>query len=205
MEGVVGVGGSLGVRVIRAPGPGWWWKVRNLRHLWRGMWRVALAKAVARLTGIPVITSELRAQLVRADGSVVVNYGVIAQMVVTDTGVGFLVDDWDDGSTSITNMNYHACGTGTTAESASQTALVAEATTVTDREAGTKTQPAANQLQTVATQTFTGSAAITEHGLFSVVTEGSGVMWDRSVFTSIPADTDLSIQWTYTATFSSGG
>jgi hypothetical protein len=115
------------------------------------------------------------------------------------------VDDWDDDTTDITTMNYHACGTGTTAESASQTALVTEATTITDREAGAKTQPAANQLQTVATQTFTGAGAITEHGLFSVVTESAGVMWDRSVFSAINVGNSDSIQWTYTATFSSGG
>jgi hypothetical protein len=161
---------------------------------------VALAKGMARLTGIPVLTSELRAVLKRADGSVV-NFGVIARLVVT----GFLVDDWDDDTTDITTMNYHACGTGTTAESASQTALVTEATTITDRETGAKTQPAANQLQTVATQTFTGAGAITEHGLFSVVTESAGVMWDRSVFSVINVGNSDSIQWTYVATFSSGG
>ena len=204
MEGVVGCRGKLGVRVMRAPGPGLWWKVRNLRHLWRGTWRVALAKGVAGLTGIPVLTSELRAVLRRADGSVV-NYGVIARMVVTDVGVGFLVDDWDDDTTDITTMNFHACGTGVGAEAAGDTALGTEATLITDRATGAKSQPAANQLRTVGTQTFTGAGAITEHGLFSVVTESSGVLWDRSVFAEVNVGDTDSIQWTYTATFSSGG
>jgi len=165
---------------------------------------VALAKGVAGLTGIPVLTSELRAVLRRADGSVV-NYGVIARMVVTDVGVGFLVDDWDDDTTDITTMNFHACGTGVGAEAAGDTALGTEATSITDRATGAKSQPAANQLRTVGTQTFTGAGAITEHGLFSVVTESSGVLWDRSVFAEVNVGDTDSIQWTYTATFSSGG
>ncbi|NIP93596.1 MAG: hypothetical protein GWO24_09115, partial [Akkermansiaceae bacterium] len=62
------------------------------------------------------------------------------------------------------------------------------------------TQPAYNQLQTVGTQSFTGSAAITEHGLLSVITEGSGVLWDRHTFSAINVANGDSIQWTYTAT-----
>lgn len=204
MESVVGPRGRLQARVIQAPGPGLWWRVRNLRNLWRGTWRVALAKGIAGLTGIPVFTSELRARLRRADGSVV-NFAVIARLVVTDVGVAFLVDDWDDDSTDITNMNFHACGTGVGAEAAGDTALGTESTTITDREEGVKSQPAANQLRTVATQSFTGSGAITEHGLFSVITESTGVLWDRSVFSEINVDDGDSVQWTYTCTVSSGG
>ena len=100
-----------------------------------------------------------------------VNYGVVGRRVVTDTGVAFLVDDWEDDTTDITTMNFHASGTGVVAEDQTDTDLGAESTGVTDRATGTKSQPAANQLRSVGTQAFTGGAAITEHGLFSVVTE----------------------------------
>jgi len=68
-----------------------------------------------------------------------------------------------------------------------------------------ETQPAANQLRSVGTQSFTGSGAITEHGLFSVITESAGVLWDRSVFSAINVDNGDSIEWTYTCTVSAGG
>jgi len=206
MEGQLKIGGVVRARVRRAPGPGLGWKLENTLR-WSFVWgwiTNLLAKAFSKLTGIPTITGQLEARLIRRDGKVI-NYGVLSRRVVTDAGVAFLVDDWDQGTTEIANMNYHASGTGTTAEAANQTALVTESTTVTDRATGTKSQPAANQLQSLATQTFTGSAAITEHGLLSVVTESSGVLWDRSMFAAINVQNGDSIQWTYTCTINSGG
>jgi len=200
MQSQLALKGKMTARHIKAPGPGLWWKVRNLVHLWRGWWRHAIAKAL----GIGHFYGRLYARLVRADGTVV-NYGLISTRLITDVGVAFLVDDWDDDTTDITTMNFHACGTGVGAEAAGDTALGTESTTITDREAGAKTQPAANQLRTIATQDFTGSGAITEHGIFSVVTESAGVLWDRSVFSAINVANLDSIQWTYTCTLSSGG
>ena len=172
----------------------------NLPNLWRGYWR----HMVARLLGVGHFYGTLHARLVKADGSVV-NYGLISTRVITDAGVGFLVDDWDDDTTDITTMNYHASGEDNTAENASDTGLTSEATTVTDREAGTKSQPSANVLQTVATQSFTGSASLVEHGLLSSGSEGSGTLWDRSVFSTISVENGDSVQWTYQCTVSSGG
>jgi hypothetical protein len=133
------------------------------------------------------------------------DYGILSYRVITDAGVAFLVDDWDTAAQEITNMNYHASGTGAVAEAVGDTALGAEATTITDRVAGTKSQPAANQLRSVGTQSYTGAGAITEHGLFSVITESSGILWDRSVFAAINVGNGDSIQWTYTCTVNSGG
>jgi len=139
------------------------------------------------------------------DRRVRINYGTLAYRVITDNGVAFLVDDWDADTTDITTMNFHACGTGAVAENQTDSALGAEATTITDRVAGTKSQPAANQLRSVGTQSFTGSGAITEHGLFSVITESAGVLWDRSVFAAINVVNGDSIQWTYTCTVAANG
>lgn len=125
---------------------------------------------------------------------------VLSKRVITDAGVSFLASDWNDNSTDITNFNYHANGTGATAEAATDTALVTEVET---RAAGTKSKPAANQLRTVGTITMTATRAITEHGLFSAST--AGTLWDRSVFSAINVSSGDSIQYTYTCTINSGG
>jgi len=166
-----------------------------------------IAKLFSKLTGIPTITAELRAKLIKANGQII-DYGVVSYRVVTDVGVGFLVDDWDDDTTDITTMNYHGCGTTNTAENQTDTALAAESTTVLNpdntRATGTKSQPAANQLQSVGTLTFDGAAAIVEHGLFSSATVGAGVLWDRSIFSTINVASADSIQFTYTCTLTAG-
>ena len=120
--------------------------------------------------------------------------------VVTDAGVAFLVDDWDANTTDVTNFNFHANGTSSTAEAVGNTALVAEVGT---RVSGTKSQPAANQLQTVATISQGATQNIQEHGLLSAST--SGTLWDRSVFAAIGVVNGDSIQFTYTLTVNSGG
>jgi hypothetical protein len=135
-------------------------------------------------------------------------YGLLSYRVITDAGVAYLVDDWDSGANVIDNFNYHGCGTGATAEAAGDTALVTESTTALNpdstRATGTKSQPAANQARSVGTLTFDASAAITEHGLFTQAATGGGTLWDRSVFAAINVASADSIQFTYTATFTSG-
>ena len=205
MQSTIGMFGSLVARKQSPARPGWRWYLRNYsRPGWvLGIIGMLLARALTAVTGIPTIVSNLRVRVVTRSGDVI-DYGVVGRRVVTDAGVGFLVDDWADASQDITNLNYHACGTGTTAEASGDTALVAEATAITDRAAGTKTQPAANQIRTVATLSFTGAGAITEHGLFSSVTEGAGTLWDRTVFAAINVADGDSIEFTYTCTFQSG-
>lgn len=210
MNNKLSMAGSLVAEVHRVPGPGLRWKLSNTMRpsfLW-GWLTTAIARAFTKLTGIPTIVAQLEARLVRADGSII-NYGILSHRVVTDAGVAYLVDDWDNSATDLTNMNYHGCGTGTTAEAAGDTALVTESTTVLNpdstRATGTKSQPAANQLRSVGTSSFDGSAAITEHGLFSQAATGGGTLWDRSVFSAINVASGDSIQWTYTCTVNSGG
>jgi len=161
-----------------------------------------------------IFEPELRGRLLRGDngprtfgmfGRLVpreLELGVLSRKVVTDAGVAFMVDDWYDGSKDITNFNAHGNGTGTTAEAVGQTALVTETGT---RAAGTKSKPTAPQIRSVATISQTGTAAITEHGLFDSTTVSGSTMWDRSVFSAINVVNGDSIQFTYTLTISSGG
>jgi hypothetical protein len=87
--------------------------------------------------------------------------------------------------------------------------LGTESTTVLNpdstRATGTKSQPAANQMRSVGTVSFDGSAAITEHGLFTQAATGGGTLFDRSVFAAINVGSGDSIQFTYTCTWNSGG
>jgi hypothetical protein len=211
IDSKVSVSGTLTARLIRgtirAPLS---WRLRNtLRSGFVLGWLAVLAaKTFSKLTGIPTITSELRALLIRADNTRV-DYGIVSYRVVTDAGVAFLVDDWDNNGQDMTTMNYHGCGTGTNAEAVGDTALQTESTTILNpdstRATGTRSQPAANQYRTVGTPAFDGAGAITEHGILSQSATGGGTLWDRSQFSAINVASGDSIQFTYTCTINSGG
>lgn len=136
------------------------------------------------------------------------DYGVVRRKLVTDNGVALIVDALDNTLADAT-IKYHGVGTGTTAEAASDSALVTESTTALNpdntRATGTFSQPAANQSRSVATNTFDASAAITEHGVFSQAATGGGTLLDRSVFSAVNVVSGDSLQSTYTLTLTSGG
>lgn len=181
----------------------WWLEVMlRLRIALVGLWR-------GLTQGLGVLgVGRLYASVIRRDGTVE-HLGLLSTRLVTDNGVAYIVDDWDTGSTEIANLNYHGCGTGTNAEAQGDSTLQTESTTVLNpdstRATGTKSQPAANQIRSVGTVTFDGSAAITEHGILSQAATGGGVLWDRSVFSAINVANGDSIQFTYTCTLSAGG
>lgn len=200
----IGMSGQLQARLIRAARPPLAWRLKNtLRANYIYGWlSTRTARAFSKLTGIPTLTAELRA-VAHIDGQTI-NYGVLSYRVVTNAGVAFLVDDWDSDAQDITTMNIHASGLNNTAENAADTALGQEGGVAANRLAGTKSQPTANQLRTVATQSYTGTNAIVEHGLFSALPTGSSILWDRSVFAVINVASGDSIQWTYTCTINAG-
>lgn len=148
-------------------------------------------------------------EIPRHFGGDIVTYGTLSTRVVTDAGVAYIVDAFQN-LTELENMKYHGFGTGSTAEAASQTALVTELTTQynpdSTRPTGTQTESAANAYQSVATLTpdAGGTIAVTEHGLFSATS--AGTMLDRSVFSAVNlvAGSD-SLQVTYTIQIASGG
>jgi hypothetical protein len=129
-----------------------------------------------------------------------VDYGVVSRRVVTTAGVQFLVDCFQ-GTAEPETINFHDSGTGTTAEAVGDTGLVTKVET--GRQTGTQSEPAANQYRSTATITYTGSHAITEHGIFSA--SSGGTLWDRSVFSAVNVIATESIQFQYTLTVNSGG
>lgn len=181
------------------------WRRSNVRNLLRGLKTLAGAK----LVGSVHVYGALWLEVIRGDGERV-PYGLASLRVVTDAGVGYLVDALQN-LTEPENMKYHGFGTGTTAEAASQTALVTELTTqyATDntRPTGSQTENGANVYRTVATLDPDADVAITEHGIFSQAATGGGVMLDRSLFSvvNLSGAGGDTLQATYDLTINSGG
>lgn len=203
MQSEMKMGGQLGVRVIRAPGPGLRWKLRNALR-WEfvlGLIGTFWAKSLSALTGIPTMTSQLSLRLFRADGSVV-DYGVVGRRVITTAFVNFVVDQLQTETSVFGDFKFHDSGVGTTAAAVGDTAI--ETTDGESRATGTQTEGAsANIYRSVGTISYTTTKAITEHGLFN--DSSAGTLIDRHVFSAVNVVNGDSIQFTYELTVSSGG
>ena len=163
---------------------------------------VEMGVALGRMFGVLTMYGTVSATLIRADGTRV-ELGALGKRVVTDAGVAFLVDDWDDDSQDITTMNFHDSGIGVTAENQTDTDLVTPAGPTT-RATGTKSQPSANVLRSVGTIAYTGTLAIREHGLFNTASRATVNLWDRTLFAAINVENLDSIQFTYDCTLTAG-
>lgn len=173
------------------------WKIKNLPHLLRGLPGILAARL------LPVVSFEARlyAVVYRADGRVE-DLGLISTRVVTTAFVNYVVDSLQDSTTTpLDAFKYHGSGTGVGAEAVGDTALGTEVET---RATGTQVEGAsANIYKSVATVNYTGSRAITEHGLFSA--SSAGTLMDRSVFSAVNVVNGESIAFEYQLTASSGG
>lgn len=180
------------------------WRLRNTRHLWRGVRRVLAARAQR----LPHFYGQLYLDIIRTDGTVE-HLGLASMRVVTTAGVNFIVDAFQN-LTELENLKFHGIGTGSVAEAAGDTALGTELTTQyqTDntRATGTTTEGAsANVYRSVGTNTVDAAVSITEHGILSQAATGGGTLLDRSVFTAVALANGDSLQTTYDFTVSSGG
>ena len=165
--------------------------------------------AAAKALGVPTLYGALYLTLIGEEQTT--PYGLASLRVVTDVGVGIIVDAFQN-LVEMETSKYHGFGTGVTAEAASQTALVTEFTTQyavdNTRPTGSTTEVAQNIYQTVGTFTpdSGGTLAVTEHGIFSQAATGGGTMLDRSLFSvvNVVAAAD-SLQADYRFTVTSGG
>lgn len=201
-DGNVSMSGSVTAKVIRAPGPGLAWKLRNVArpsYVWGGLSNL-MARSLSALTGIPTMTAELRAVLIRADGGRV-NYGVLSRRVVTTAFVNYVVDQLQTETSSFGDFKYHDSGVGATAEDVTDTDM--QTTDGESRVAGSQAEGAANVYVSVGTISYTTTKAITEHGVFNAST--AGTLMDRSVFSALNVVNGDSIQFTYSLSVNSGG
>lgn len=156
-----------------------------------------------------VSAADLRNWGVRVAHDGLVEYwGVVSRKLVTDNGVALIVDALDNSLADAT-IKFHGIGTGSSAEGASETALVTELTTEynpdSTRATGTFSQPSANISRSVATNTVDGAVNLREHGIFSQAATGGGTLLDRSLFSSVNLSSGDSLQSTYSLTITSGG
>ncbi len=129
-------------------------------------------------------------------------WGVAAMGIVTTAGVNYLAADWlTTSSNHISDFRYHDSGTGTTPAAVSQTALVSPVGHA--RVEGVQSNPAANQVRSVATVTYSGAAAVTEWGLFSA--SSGGTLWDRKVFSVKSVVEGSQITFNYVLRVNAGG
>lgn len=191
------------------------WKLRNnlTNRFILGWLAVKVLVPLVKKLHLPILVAygELRIRTHNAKTGEWTDYGVVSRRVITNAGVTFLRDDWNNNAQDFTTFNFHGIGTGTNAENVTDTALQTESTTALNpdstRATGTRSTPASNQFRSVGTLTCDADIACTEHGLLSQAATGGGTLWDRSVFSVINligANPD-SIQTTYTGTLTAGG
>lgn len=199
------------MRTLRTSGPGA--AIKTVERT-AGLSPAHRGEALARPTRDWTLKSRLHVVVYRGrsgqhgrPGSVE-NYGVTSRRLITNNGVAFLVDAWQN-TFELEIMKYHGIGTGSTAEAAGDAALVTELTTQynnsgDNRATGTLTETSAPVFATVGVNLLDTGATIAEHGIFSVITPGSGVLWDRSLTGSQVLSAGDSIQTTYSLTVTAG-
>ena len=195
MDNTLALVGELGVRRVRPASL--WWKLRNLPHIWPGLWRAW----VARACGMSHIEGRLYVRKFCADGSIV-DYGLAGTKKVTAAFVQLLVDNLQTETAAWGDFKYHDCGTSAATESVDDTGMIAPAGTA--RAIGTQTEGAAPHIyKSVGTIAFTSSKTIAEHGLFNAAT--GGTLLDRTVCGPYDMVGGEMLEFTCTLTVKSGG
>jgi len=196
--------GQVSAKLIRGSiDPPQGWRLKNIlrKHFIKGWLAYHFAAPLAQKMGVMTAVAKLSAVHIKADGTHV-DYGVLSYRLVTDAFVNFLVDQFQTETAEVGDLKFHDSGVGTTAENAGDTDI--ETTDGESRVTGTQVEGAsANIYRSVGTIAYTTTKAITEHGLFTIVTGGTLV--DRSVFAAINVTNGDSIQFTYELTLASGG
>jgi len=157
--------------------------------------------ALAKTLGMNHMLGALYATLQKADGSIV-NYGLVSTNLVTDAFVEFMVDQLQAETSVWGDFKFHDSGVGVTGAAVGDTDI--ETTDGETRPTGTQVEGASAEIyRSVGTIAYTTTKAITEHGLFSIVT--AGTMMDHHVFAAINVVNGDSISFTYELTCTAGG
>jgi len=180
------------------------WRVSNRENFDRGFDMVR----TARRYSIPHFYGRLWVTHLPKDESPI-HYGLASLRVVTDAGVNYIVDAFQNNE-ELENMKYHGIGTDNTSEVVGDTALQSELTTQynpdnTRATGSTESGATLNIYRTIATNAVDAGVSIVEHGIFDQSGIGGGTLLDRSVFATITLASGDSLQTTYDLTFSSGG
>jgi len=197
MKGNLGLSGKLGCQRVRAPRPGLRWKLGNWRAILPGL----LRWYVSKMTGAFSALGTLHAVLIKGNGERV-NYGLVSTKLVTTAFVEYVVDQLTAEDSAFGDFKFHDSGIGVTGAAIGDTDI--ETTDGESRVTGDQGEGASGEIyKSIGTITYSTTKAITEHGLFNIVT--GGIMMDHHVFSAINVvDTD-SIQFTFELTCAAGG
>jgi hypothetical protein len=161
------------------------------------------ALRVTRPRGVVEMFGLLYAKVFNPDGTLKKDHGLVSVKEVSAVFAKQLVDGLvSSGASALLPMFiYHKQGAGSTAETDTETALVAQQVGATS---GSSTHGTSSQVyQTVGAITAGSAYGCREHGIFGAST--GGVLLDRSVVTNIDLNTDDVVTWTYNLTVNAGG
>ncbi len=196
--------GHLTTRFIKGTlTPSLKWKLKNNTHprFWWNYFTWTLARWFSDTTSIITATGSLTAVKVNQRGQRT-DYGHIAYGLVTTAFAQFMVDQLQAETSVWGDFKFHDSGVGVTAAAVGDTDI--ETTDGESRVTGSQTEGAtADIYKSVGTISYTTTKAITEHGLFSIVT--GGTLMDRHVFAAINVVNGDSIEFTYELTVNDGG
>lgn len=191
------------------------WRVGNCKRVMGQLWKLQLMKKASAISGHTFMYGTLWVRTFDGLSGRDTLFGISSFNVVASAGRDELVDEFDAATAAgfdLTTFNFHALGTGSTAEAAADTALVTELTTEynpnSTRATGVQSQPTSDVYRTVATNTLdSGTPTINEHGLLSQAATGGGTLWDRSLTGALPlvGTNGDGLQTTYNLTIASGG
>lgn len=178
------------------------WKIKNtLRWSFLWGWLVwHIGYLFSWLTGTPVLLGSLKIKHIKASGEII-DYGVVGWRSVTTAFCEFMVDQLIAETSVWGDFKFHDSGVGVTAENITDTDM--ETTDGEARVTGTQVESTSVIYESVGTIAYTTTKAITEHGLFSIVT--GGTLMDRTVFAAINVVNGDSIEHTYDLTVTAGG
>ncbi len=204
MKADMGFGGTLATKLIKSKlSPPFIWKLKNNTHprFWWNYFTWNAARWFSNVTNVATFTGSLTAVHVNQRGQRT-DYGKIAYGLVTTAFVQFMVDELQTETSEWGDFKFHDSGVGTTAAAVGDTDI--ETTDGESRVTGSQTEGAtADIYKSVGTISYTTTKAITEHGLFSIVT--GGTLMDRHVFAAINVVSGDSIEFTYELTVNDGG
>ena len=141
------------------------WRVSNRENFDRGFDMVR----TARRHNIPHFYGRLWVTHLPKDESPI-HYGLASLRVVTDAGVNYIVDAFQNNE-ELENMKYHGIGIDNTSEVVGDTALQSELTTQynpdsTRATGSTESGATLNIYRTIATNAVDAGVSIVEHGIF---------------------------------------
>ena len=145
----------------------------------------------------------LSARVEKTDGTIK-DYGLVSVREVTTNFAVHLVDCMLTSGIVVDNFNQHKMGSGSTAETSADSALITQQVGAQGATGGAACTHGAssNIYRSVGTLTAGSAYGCREHGIFNAST--GGVMLDRSLVTSIDLNTDDVVTWTYELTVNAG-